>query len=167
MAPQPTFCFPPNRTMRRILPLATVAFATACLGHPLTAPAPMSFHSARSARDATRGAVLALVNAGFRVTQTDSMGMAVNATRTATHSGNAEFVTCQLPKESAAAVDRETTLQISFRAVPAPQGEGSEVTIASKVTTAYPGYDAATIPVGDASCVSSGTMEQRLQTALR
>lgn len=153
--------------MRRTLSLAIAFLGSACVGHPLTAPAPISFHSTRSPRDATQSAVLALVNAGFRVSQTDSAGFAVDASRTATHNGNAEFVTCSLPAGSAAAANRETTLAISFRAAPAQNG--SDVTIASKVKTDYPGYAGTTMEVApsDTACVSNGTMERRLEETLR
>jgi hypothetical protein len=153
--------------MRRTLPLVTLVLAAACVPRTLTAPAPLSFHSSRSARDATRSAVLALVSSGFQVNQTDSVGYAVSATRTGTHNANQEFVTCELPKGSDAAANRETSLEISFRAVPAQQG--SDVSIQSKVITRYPGYEgtAMQVPPSDSQCVSNGTMEQRLQAALR
>lgn len=152
--------------MRRTLPLAIIVF-TACVPRTVTAPAPLSFHSSRTARDALRSAVLALVSAGFRVSQTDSLGFALTATRTATHNANEEFVNCELPRGSAAAANRETSLQISFRAVPAH--DGSDVTIESKVMTTYPGYEgtAIQVPPSDPQCVSNGTMEQRLEAALR
>lgn len=153
--------------MSRTLPLAIAALVVACVGHPLTAPTPASFHSSRSARDATRSAAVALVDAGFRVSQTDSLGYALSASRTATHNGNADFVTCQLPSGSAAAANRQTTLMISFQAAPA--AIGSDVTVASSVKTEYPGYEgtAFQVPGGDSLCVSRGTMERRLETALR
>lgn len=155
--------------MRRTLPLplAAAVLATACLGHPLVAPTPVTFHSSRSARDATRSAAIALVDEGFRVLQADSTGFALKANRTATHNGNAEFVTCALPSGSAAAVNRETTLNMAFRAAPAQ--EGSDITVSSSVNTKYPGYEgtATQIPPSDTVCVSNGTMERRLQAALR
>jgi hypothetical protein len=153
--------------MLRPLPLAIALLATACLGHPLTAPTPLAFHSARSARDATRSAAVALVDAGFRVEQSDSIGYALKASRTATHNGNAEFVTCSLPSGSAAAANRETTLMISFQAAPAPTG--SDISIGSSVKTAYPGYAGTDVqvPAADTLCVSNGAMERRLETALR
>lgn len=153
--------------MRRTLPLATLLLTVACVPRTLTAPAPLSFHSSRSARDATRSAALALVEAGFRVTQIDSLGYALSGTRTATHNANQEFVTCELPRGSDAAANRETSLQISFHAVPAQQG--SDVTIRSHVTARYPGYEGTSmqVPPSDSACVSNGTMEQRLQAALR
>lgn len=153
--------------MRRTLPLAFAAVALSCMGHPLTAPAPLSFHTARAPRDATQSAALALVSAGFRVTQTDSAGFALNASRTATHNANQDFVKCSLPAGSAAAANRETTLFISFRA--APMQEGSDVTIGSRVTTSYPGYAGTTmqVPPSDSVCVSNGTMERRLESSLR
>src|SRR5690348_11905913 len=107
--------------MRRTLPLAILLLGGACVPRTLTAPAPMAFHSSWSAPDATRSAVLALVDAGFQVTQTDSVGFAVSATRTATHNGNQAFVTCELPRGSDAAANRETSLRISFHAAPAQQ----------------------------------------------
>jgi hypothetical protein len=153
--------------MLRTLLFAPIILLGACLPRTLTAPTPLTFHSSRSARDAARSAVLALVDAGFQVTQTDSLGFALSATRAATHNANQEFVTCELPRGSAAAANRETSLQISFRAVPAT--DGSDVTIQSKVITTYPGYEgtAMQVPPSDSICVSKGTMEQRLQAALR
>jgi hypothetical protein len=153
--------------MPRTLPILLAVIATGCLGHPLTAPAPSTFHSARSARDATRSAAVALVDAGFRVTQSDSLGYSLNASRTASHNGNSEFVTCQMPSGSAAAANRETTLTIAFQATPATAG--SDITVSSSVKTDYPGYEgtAIQVPMGDSLCVSSGTMERRLQAALR
>jgi hypothetical protein len=153
--------------MRRTLPLAIALFITACVPHTLTAPAPVQFHTPRSPNDVTRSAAIVLVDAGFRVAQSDSAGLALSAARTATHNGNAEFVSCSLPSGSAAAVNRETTLTISFKATPAPSG--TAVTIASSVRTAFPGYEGTSIevPPGDTLCVSNGTMERRLEAALR
>jgi hypothetical protein len=153
--------------MYRTLPLAIAALSLGCLARPATAPTPLSFHVMHSAREATQTAVLALVNDGFRVTQTDSVGMAVDATRTATYNGNQDFVICQLPKQSAAAANRETALLISFRATPA--ATGSDVTVSGKVTTTYPGYANTSMETGpsETDCVSSGTMERRIRAALR
>lgn len=153
--------------MRTTLPLALVLVGVACVNQPLVAPTPLSFHSTRSARDATRAAALALVDAGFRVAQSDSIGYALSANRTATHNGNAEFVTCSLPSGSAAAANRETTLLVTFKAAPAQSG--SDVTVGSTVKTEYPGYEGTSIqvPPSDTLCVSNGTIERRLQTALQ
>lgn len=153
--------------MSRMLPLVIAALSAGCLARPITAPAPLTFHVTRSPNDATRTAVLALVSDGFRVTQTDSVGTAIEATRTATHNGNQDFITCELPKGSAAAANRETTLHISFRAAPA--GEGSEVTVSGRVVTTYPGYEhtAMQTPPSETDCVSNGTMERRVENALR
>lgn len=153
--------------MPRTLPLALAILATACVGQPLVAPTPVAFHSSRSPADVTRDAAVALVDAGFRVTQTDSLGYALTASRTATHNGNADFVTCNMPSGSAAAANRETTLTILFRALPA--AAGSDVTVGSSVKTDFPGYEgtAIQVPGADSLCVSRGTMERRLAAALR
>ena len=153
--------------MPKTLPLALAILATACVGQPLVAPTPVTFHSSRSPADVTRGAAVALVDAGFRVTQTDSLGYALTATRAATHNGNADFVTCNMPSGSAAAANRETTLTILLRSVAA--AAGSDVTIGSSVKTDFPGYEgtAIQVPAADSLCVSRGTMERRLEAALR
>src|SRR2546423_458704 len=124
--------------LRRILMLACLVVC-GCLSTPVTAPAPIAFHASRSAREATQVAAVALANAGFRVAQTDSIGQLLSATRTATHNGNEDYITCQLPRGSGAAANRQTILSITFRAKPSTSG--SDVTIDGKVTTSYPGYE--------------------------
>ena len=58
-------------------------------------------------------------------------------------------------------------LAVSFRAVPKPSG--SDISISSKVTTSYPGYEgtATQVPASDSDCVSNGTIEQQLTSVLR
>jgi hypothetical protein len=153
--------------MRRILALPLAMAFTACLPTRALAPAPLSFHASRTAREAAQVAAVALINAGFRVTQADSIGEALTASRTATHSGNQEFVTCNLSKGSAAAANSETTLTIAFKAT--PSASGSDVKVESKVRTSYPGYigtSSETAP-NEVDCVSNGTMEQQLAAALK
>jgi hypothetical protein len=72
-----------------------------------------------------------------------------------------------MPSGSAAAANRETTLTISFRSVAA--NTGSDVTVGSSVKTDFPGYEgtAIQVPGADSICVSRGTMERRLEAALR
>lgn len=153
--------------MRRILALLLAIACTACLPTRAVAPAPLSFHASRSAKEAAQVAAVALINAGFRVTQTDSIGQALAASRTATHNGNDQYVTCDAAKGSAAAANRETTLTIDFKAAPAESG--SDVRVESRVRTSYPGYvgTAMETPPNETDCVSNGVMEQQLAAALR
>jgi hypothetical protein len=138
-----------------------------CLSSRPTAPAPVNFHSSRSAKEATQAAAVTLTGAGFRVEQSDTIGNALRANRTATHNGNQQYVVCTLPKGSDAAANRQTVLAVSFRAVPKPSG--SDISISSKVTTSYPGYEgtATQVPASDSDCVSNGTIEQQLTSVLR
>lgn len=153
--------------MSRLVPVSAILLLASCMQSPVVAPAPVNFHSSRAAKEAIQVAVLTLVNAGFRVTQTDSVGNALAATRTATHNGNQDYVTCALPSGSAAAANRETALTLSFKASPA--AEGSDVSIDSKVTTSYPGYEGTSMQSApnQTDCVSNGTMERQLESALR
>lgn len=154
--------------MRRILAIPFLMAVSACLRVPApTAPAPLAFHAARPAPEAVQVAAVALMSAGFRVTQRDSIGQVLTASRTATHNGNQDFVTCDLPNGSAAAANRETTITIDFAARPAKSG--SDVNIKSSVRTSYPGYDGSAMQPApnETDCVSKGTMEQQLQNALR
>lgn len=153
--------------MRRILALLLAMAGTACLPTRAVAPAPLSFHASRSAKEAAQVAAVALINAGFRVTQTDSIGQALTASRTATHSGNDQYVTCNLPKGSGAAANSETTLTIDFKAT--PSASGSDINVESRVRTSYPGYVGTSMETtpNDTDCVSNGTMEQQLAGALR
>lgn len=153
--------------MRRILALLLAMAGTACLPTRAVAPAPLSFHTSRSPKDAAQVAAVALVNAGFRVTQTDSIGQALTASRTATHGGNEQYVTCNLQKGSAAAANSETTLTIDFKVTPTTSG--SDVRLESRVRTSYPGYVGTSMETApnDTDCVSNGTMEQQLAGALR
>ena len=150
----------------RILILACLVVC-GYLSTPVTAPAPIAFHASRSAREATQVAAVALANAGFRVAQTDSIGQVLSAARTATHNGNEDYITCQLPRGSGAAANRQTILSITFRAKPSTSG--SDVTIDGKVTTSYPGYEGTAMQTApnDTDCVSSGAMERQLEMALR
>ena len=152
--------------VRRILMLAWL-FVGGCLNNPVTAPTPLVFHASKSAWEATQVAAVALANAGFRVTQSDSLGQTLAATRTATHNGNEDYITCQFPRGSGAAANRQTVLRITFRAK--PTAAGSDVTIDGKVTTSYPGYDGTAMqtPPNETDCVSNGTMERQLETAVR
>jgi hypothetical protein len=148
-----------------VLPLAMVV--TACLPSRTLAPAPLTFHASRSAKEATQVAAVALINAGFRVTQADSVGQALTASRTATHNGNQDYVTCDAAKGSAAAANRETTLTIDFKATPG--ASESDVRVESRVRTSYPDYvDTAmeTAP-NETDCVTNGTIERQLAAALK
>lgn len=153
--------------MRRILALLLAMACTACLPTRAVAPAPLSFHASRSAKEAAQVAAVVLINAGFRVTQTDSIGQALTASRTATHNGNDQYVTCDAAKGSAAAANRETTLTIDFKVT--PSASGSDVSVESRVRTSYPGYagTAMETPPNQTDCVSNGVMEQQLAGALR
>lgn len=153
--------------MRRILALLLAMASTACLPTRAVAPAPLSFHASRSAKDAAQVAAVALVNAGFRVTQADSIGQSLTASRTATHGGNEQYVTCNLPKGSAAAANSETTLTIDFKVT--PSASGSDVRLESRVRTSYPGYAGTSMETAPnaTDCVSNGVMEQQLAAALR
>jgi hypothetical protein len=153
--------------MRRFLALSLTMTFTACLPNRATAPAPVSFHASRTAREATQVAAVALINAGFRVTQADSIGEALTASRTATHNGNQQYVTCNLPKGSAAAANSETTLTIDFKATPG--ASGSDVKVESRVRTSYPGYVGTSMETApnETDCVSNGVMEQQLAAALK
>ena len=153
--------------MRRILALLLATTFTACLPTRAVAPAPLSFHASRSAKEAAQVAAIVLVNAGFRVTQADSIGQALTASRTATHNGNQEYVTCNLPKGSGAVANSETTLTIDFKAM--PSSSGSDISVQSRVRTSYPGYAGTSMatPPNETDCVSNGVMEQQLAAALR
>jgi hypothetical protein len=154
--------------MHRTLAIAFVMAASGCLRVPApTAPAPLAFHASRPAPEAVQVAAVALMNAGFRVTQGDSIGRVITATRTATHNGNQDFISCALPNGSAAAANRETTITIDFAARPAQSG--SDVNIKSSVRTSYPGYEGSAMQqaANETDCVSNGAMEQQLRGALR
>ena len=153
--------------MRRSLSIPFVVFLASCMARPAVAPGPRAFHSSQNPKEATQTAVVALMSAGFRVTQTDSLGEAVTATRVATHNGNEQYVSCDLPRGAAAAANRETTVLLSFTAKPAQQG--SDVTVASRVRTSYPGYDGTIMQSApnETDCVSNGQIERQLESALR
>ena len=156
--------------MRRILALIWPMAVSSCVVAPPPAPpAPLSFHASKEAKDALQVAVLALMSAGFRVTQTDSIGQAITASRTATHNGNEQYVACELPRGSGAAANRETTLTINFRAKPSTNGTGSDVNVDSRVRTSYPGYEGTSMQIApnETDCVSNGTMERQLESAVR
>jgi hypothetical protein len=156
--------------MRRIFALAVAVAGLSCkhLGlPPVQAAPPLSFHASKSAKEAAQVAVVSLMTAGFRVEQTDSLGEAVRASRTATHNGNEDYIACDLPKGSGAAANRETTLTINFRALRSTSG--SDVAIDSRVVTSYPGYEGTVMQSApnQTDCVSNGVMERQLQSALR
>jgi len=153
--------------MKRFTWVVAVELVTGCVSSKPTAPAPVSFHSSRSAKEATQAAAVTLTGAGFRVEQADTIGNALTANRTATHNGNQQYVVCALPKGSDAAANRQTILAVSFRAVPKPTG--SDISINSQVTTSYPGYEgtAMQVPANASECVSNGTIEQQLTNVLR
>ena len=152
---------------RAVATLLLTCFAS-CAKSPLTvvAPAPMNFHSSRGAGDAARGAAMALVGAGFRVVQTDAVGQAIAATRTATGNGNDEYVVCTVPMRTETI--RETALTINLRAKPAPSDSGSSVALDSKVLTSYSvPRDSTPSKPNTSDCVSNGKMEKQLANALR
>jgi len=154
--------------MRRFFALSFLTLVSSCLPTPApTAPAPVSFHSAKSAKEATQIAAIALVNAGFRVVQSDSLGQAVTASRTAAGNGNEDYVVCAYPRGSGAAANRETTLTVNLTAKPSTSG--SDISVDGKVRTSYPGYEGTAMQIApnETDCVSNGTMEQQLQTVLR
>ena len=153
--------------MKRVTWIVAAEFLAGCLSSRPTAPAPVSFHSSRSAREATQAAAVTLTGAGFRVEQADTVGNALRANRTATHNGNQQYVVCALPKGSDAAANRQTILSVTFRAV--PKASGSDISISSSVSTSYPGYEgtATQVPANASECVSNGTIEQQLTNVLR
>ena len=112
---------------------------TGCLIGGPKAPEPVTARSSQPPRDVVRRAALALVSAGFQVSQVDSLGGGLSASRTSLANGNEEYVTCRLPKNSGGAANRATTLRIAFSAKPADAG--SDLRIESSVVTSYPGYD--------------------------
>lgn len=152
----------------RSLTVAVAVFTTGCLKPPTTAPTPLSFHAPRAPNQATQIVAVALVNAGFRVAQSDARGNSLLANRTATHNGNEDYIWCKYPKESGAAANRETTLLITFTAKPT-ETNGSDVTIGGTVHTSYPGYQGTAMEIvpNDSDCVSNGVMEKQLQTVLK
>ena len=109
---------------------------------------------------------MALVGAGFRVVQTDAVGQAIAATRTATGNGNDEYVVCSVPMRTETI--RETALTINLKAKPTPPDSGSSVALDSKVLTSYsvPRDSTASKP-NTSDCVSNGKMEKQLANALR
>ncbi|HKW09597.1 MAG TPA: hypothetical protein VJO33_04405 [Gemmatimonadaceae bacterium] len=151
----------------RSLTAAVAVFAIGCLKPPITAPTPLSFQAAKAPNQATQVAAVALMNAGFRVAQSDARGNALIANRTATHNGNEDYIWCKYPKESGAAANRETTLFITFTAKPTTNG--SDVTIGGTVHTSYPGYQGTAMEIvpNDSDCVSNGVMEKQLETVLK
>ena len=153
--------------MYRMLTAAMVVLVAGCLSSPIVAPSPVAFHAPQPASQATQIAALALANAGFRVSQSDSVGTALTANRWATYNGNQDYVRCRYPTGSDAAANRATTLFISFKAL--PDTGGSTVTINGHVTTTYPGYQGTAMEIApnDTDCVSNGVIERQLEQALR
>ena len=154
--------------MHRVVASILLISVVNCAKSPITvvAPAPMSFHSPRAAGDAARGAAMALLGAGFRVTQTDVVGQAITATRTATGNGNDAYVVCNVPMRTEKI--RETAFTINLKAKPSPSDSGSTIALDSKVLTSYsvPSDSAPSRP-NTSDCVSNGTMEKQLAQALR
>jgi hypothetical protein len=153
--------------MRRSLFVALPFVAAACLGPPPQAPEPLNLQSPRPVRDVVQTATVTLVGAGFNVVQTDSVGRSIVASRIAGGNGNEPFISCLLPRNSAGAANRESTIRIAFTA--SPSNDGSGITIESTVKTTYPGYDGTPMALAtdETECVSNGTMERRLADALR
>ena len=147
-------------------PFLLLMVAGCLVGGP-KAPEPVSARSSQPPREVVRRAALALVTAGFQVTPIDSVGGGLAASRTRLANGNEEFLTCQLPRNSEGAANRETTFRIAFSARPADVG--SDLLIQSSVVTSYPGYDGTpmAIATNEIDCASNGTMERRLADALR
>ena len=138
-----------------------------CLAGGPKAPEPVTARSSQPPREVVRRAALALVSAGFQVSQVDSLGGGLTASRTSLANGNEEYVTCLLPRNSGGAANRATTLRIAFSATPADAG--SDLRIESSVVTSYPGYDGTPMAMAanESDCTSNGTMERRLADALR
>ena len=153
--------------MRRSSTPVLLIVLSACLTSGPKAPEPVTLRSSQPPREAIRMAALALVTAGFQVTQADSLGDALAASRTSLANGNEVFLTCTLPRNSGAAANRATTLRIAFSAKAADSG--SDVLIASSVVTSYPGYDGTPMAMAtnESDCTSNGVMEARLAAALR
>ena len=53
--------------MKRFTLVVAAGLMAGCLSSRPTAPAPVSFHSSRSAKEATQAAAITLTGAGFRV----------------------------------------------------------------------------------------------------
>ena len=154
-------------------PVVLLIVVSSCAKAPMAvAPAPISLHSSRGVDDITRGAAMALMSAGFRVVQTDSLGRTLIATRTATGNGNEVYVVCNVPMRVQSIRQTAFTIDLKFL----PSASGSDITINSKVMTSYTGEGAdSSSPVTTASmtpasatdCVSNGRMERQLAQALR
>jgi hypothetical protein len=153
--------------MRRNLLLLSLALAAACVTPPPKPPQPAPLHSSRAATEVAKIAAYGLHSAGFRVTQTDEWGEALEGVRTATANANEQYIICHLPKNAGAVAYRETAFVVTLEAKPTQSG--SDVTIRSVVHTSYPAYagTAMAIAPNDTDCVSNGTMERRLADAVR
>lgn len=160
--------------MRRFTaPVVLLIVVSSCARAPMAvAPAPISLHSSRTAEDATRGAAMALMGAGFRVVQTDSLGRTLMATRTATGNGNEDYVVCNVPMRVQAIRQTAFTIDLKFL----PSASGSDITINSKVMTSYtpegadsssPATVSSMTPANATDCVSNGRIEKQLAEALR
>ena len=154
--------------MHRLSIAALGVLAAGCIEPTARAPEPVSLHVSDAPRDVVQRAAVALTSAGFRVAQTDEVGNDISASRRSSANGNEPFVTCNnVPRDSGAAANRETTIMIDFSAK--PTGGGSDVTIRSNVRTAYPGFDGTPMQMAtsDSDCVSTGLMERRLADSIR
>ena len=154
--------------MHRLSVAALGILAAGCIARTvLRAPEPVNLHVSDAPRAVIQRAAVALTSAGFRVAQTDSVGSVLGASRRSRPNGNEPFVTCNMPRNSGAAANRETTITIDFSARPA--SGGTDVTIRSNVRTTYPGFDGTPMQMAtsDSDCVSTGLMERRLAESIR
>jgi hypothetical protein len=125
--------------------------------------APQKLTSPLPPIEVVRRATAKLIDLGFDIAISDATGGVVQSKRA---HASMEHVTCRWPKGSAVERFGVATLTVSVSAV--KQGEGSAVTITSRVNAEYPGlapmFLAKTSPTED--CASIGVAERAVASAI-
>jgi hypothetical protein len=152
--------------MRRAFVAGLLVSLVGCVPTP-PAPqqlAPQKLTSPLPPIDVVRRATAKLIDLGFDIAISDATGGVVQSKHA---HANGDQVTCRWPKGSIAERFGVATVTLSINAV--KDGDGSAVTITSRVVAEYPGLDpmfqARTSPTED--CASTGSVERAVASALR
>ena len=153
------------RNAARIALVVSSMMVMACVAPP-PAPAPRLLHVPEPPARVIELAAHALILDGFEPAMSDASAGILTAHRQRGPQGNVALLTCDYAKNSISDIHDVTTFTVSLSAKAA--GTGSDITIA---TTVHNDYSSLTgimaLPANDKDCVSNGTVEKHITTALQ
>lgn len=149
---------------RTVFPLLLLS---SCVSMPVSQP-PQDLMVPGAPADIVREAARALALAEFELTNSDAASGTLQAKRVRGPRGNNAYLKCFFDPNgaNAAAGTLRSTIAVTVSAV--ARRDSSAVRIATVVTSSYPGMTGALARAdNEEDCVSNGSIEQRLVSALK